>query len=87
MNATNYPTAPCRTTPVLGTGCGKCATCARTAEALKELQRALAQVQPPVIDEVGRPSHRDRSACMCQVSPRVVSWLIEELQHEPETQA
>lgn len=57
------------------------------ADALAALQRAIAQVQPPVIDEVGRPSHRDRSACMCQVSPRVVSWLIEELQHEPETQA
>jgi hypothetical protein len=49
-------------------------------DALEALRQAYALVQPPTIDERGRQVSPDRSCCLCQLSPRVVAWLIEHLE-------
>lgn len=49
-------------------------------DAIAELQRALSLTQAAQFDERGRQVSPDRSCCLCQLSPRVVAWLIEHLE-------
>lgn len=49
-------------------------------DALEALRRALSLAQPAQFDDRGRQVSLDRSCCLCQLSPRVVAWLIEHLE-------
>lgn len=49
-------------------------------DALVELRRAHDQVQPKPITQ--GEVVRDKTACYCVLSPRVVAWLIEELEKD-----
>lgn len=48
-------------------------------DVLAALVHAYEAVQPPALDDKGRPNRRDRTGCMCTLSPGVVAWLIAEL--------
>lgn len=48
-------------------------------EVLTALRDAHAAVQPPVKNDRGAPDRRDRTGCLCTLSPQVVAWLIDEL--------
>lgn len=47
------------------------------AQVIEELRHAHALVQPPTNGQ------RDRTGCLCTLSPAVVAWLIDNLTQEP----